>query len=333
MEPIPNAFIRISNNDFDYDLQADANGEFEIAQFWDGFYDAAAGHWGWITECISTSINETQPNLEFILSKGVYDDFSFDFGWESTGNAASGDWERDVPNGTTYQGIDSNPGNDVSADCLNIAFVTGNGGGQAGQDDVDDGSVTLYSPTFSGMDTPVLTYSRWFANYDNSIANDVMTISVSDGTTDAVLETINASDPLSVWEEKTFNLWDFIAPAAEYTLTVMTADDIDNGSIVEGGFDHFRVGYTTTVEIDEAKVMMLDFYPNPTSGKINFDVPANMLNTAVQIWNNQGQLVDTFNLDAGTVQITPDLAAGSYVLTWINANGITIDKQQIAIVK
>lgn len=333
MEPIPNAFVRISNNDFDYEIQTDANGEFEISQFWSGSYDAAAGQWGWITECVSTSINEAQPSLEFILAKGVYDDFSFDFGWNGDGNAATGDWERGVPNGTSYQGLDSNPGNDVGDDCLNLAYVTGNGGGQAGEDDVDDGNVSLTSPIFSGMDTPVLTYSRWFANYDNTIANDVFTISISDGTTEVILETIDANDPLSQWEEKTFNLWDFLSPADEYTLILETGDDFDNGSIVEAGFDHFRVGYTTIINISETQAATLDFYPNPSSGEININVPANMSNTAVKIWNNQGQLVETFNLEVGTVQITPELAAGSYVMTWINSNGITIDKQQITVVK
>ena len=333
MEPIAGAFVRIANDDFNYDIQADANGQFQISQFWSGTYDAAAGHWGWITECQSASINENEPSLDFILSKGIYDDFSFDFGWIDEDNAESGSWERDVPDGTTYQGSDSNPGDDVGNDCLNLAYVTGNDGGQAGEDDVDDGTVTLTSPVFSGMDTPVLTYWRWFANYDSTTANDEFTISISDGTTEAVLETIDANDPLSIWEEKTFNLWDFLSPSEEYTLILETGDDFDNGSIVEAGFDHFQVEYTIPIDIDEVSTRVLDFYPNPTSGEININVPANMSTTAVQIWNTQGQLVDTFNLEAGTVQISPDLAAGSYVLSWINTNGITIDKQQVAIVK
>lgn len=333
MEPIPNAFIRISNNDFDYDLQADANGEFEIAQFWDGFYEASAGQWGWVTECVSTSLNEAQPSLEFILSKGIYDDFSFDFGWESQSDASSGDWDRGVPNGTNFQGQESNPGNDVEADCLDLAYVTGNGGGQAGEDDVDDGSVSLQSPAFSGMDTPILTYSRWFANYDNSIANDSFTISVSDGTTEVVLETMTANSALSQWDEMTFNLWDYLDPADNYVVILSTGDDIDNGSIVEAAFDHFRVEYTVIIDVEETETAELNFFPNPSSGDITINVPENMSNTAVQIWTSQGQLVETFNLGAGMVQIKPELAAGSYVMTWINENGATIDQQQIAIVK
>lgn len=333
MDPIPDAHVRISNADFEFDLQADANGEFQIAAFWSGYYEAAAGQWGWITECVSQSINEAQPNLEFILSKGIYDDFSFDFGWDTQADAETGAWERGIPDGTSFQGQNANPGSDVGDDCLNLAYVTGNAGGQAGEDDVDDGDVVLQSPAFSGMDTPVLYYSRWFANYDNTTANDQLEIIVSDGINEEVLEMVDANDPQAVWEDKTFNLWDYLDPADNYVIRVETGDDFDNGSIVEAGFDHFRVEYTIVTDIAQNARAKLEIYPNPSLGQLNLNIPSGMNNTNIQIWNNQGQLVRDYPMFCGNQSLEPEVAPGTYLVIWVDENGLQLYSDRWTVVR
>ena len=56
-----------------------------------------------------------------------------------TGSATAGIWERGIPNGTSYNtNNDANPAVDVSTDCTDKAFVTGNqANAGVGDDDVD----------------------------------------------------------------------------------------------------------------------------------------------------------------------------------------------------
>ena len=60
---------------------------------------------------------------------------------------------------------ESNPEDD-SQDCGVQAYITGNGGGQVGNDDVDDGTTVLTSPIFdlTAYGDPHVTFERWFFN-------------------------------------------------------------------------------------------------------------------------------------------------------------------------
>ena len=62
------------------------------------------------------------------LDLGYADMFNLDLGWQVSGAAPDGIWERGVPEGTSAGGSQSNPGVDAS-DCGEKAYVTGNGGG------------------------------------------------------------------------------------------------------------------------------------------------------------------------------------------------------------
>ena len=62
-----------------------------------------------------------------------------------SGAAPVGIWEIGVPIGTDAGGSLSNPDADA-VDCGSKAYVTGNGGGSAGSDDVDFADAILTSP-------------------------------------------------------------------------------------------------------------------------------------------------------------------------------------------
>jgi hypothetical protein len=67
-------------------------------------------------------------------------------------------WERGEPIGTGFGNTISNPDEDIPNDVGDFCYVTGNGGGDAGNDDVDDGSTILTSPLMdlTGMENPTM---------------------------------------------------------------------------------------------------------------------------------------------------------------------------------
>src|SRR5690606_31415349 len=164
---------------------------------------------------------------EYQLETGYSDFFDVDLGWTVSGSPTSDDWERGVPVGTTYDSQECNPGND-SQDCGEMAYVTGNGGGQAGDDDVDAGATILTSPVFdlSGYNNPYLSYERWFFNDGGSGSpNDSLRVQITNGTQTVNLDISIAADPLSgQWAAKAFKLLDYIALTPFMQLKVRTTD-------------------------------------------------------------------------------------------------------------
>ena len=63
------------------------------------------------------NLSGSDPDVNFELAFGYYDDFSTDHGWTVTGSATAGEWERGIPVQTTFDGVVSNPGDDVVGDC------------------------------------------------------------------------------------------------------------------------------------------------------------------------------------------------------------------------
>lgn len=315
--PIPDAMVKVWNDEFSFDTQADDAGNFTIPNFFAGTYEVIAGKWGWVTECVEAGFSMDETSVIMELNEGIYDDFTFDFGWTASGNAATGHWEIGIPDATQIQGVSSNPGFDVNQDCYLNAYVTGNGGGDAGDDDVDDGDVQINSPEFSGEMGPQVSFAWWFTNWDNTEANDELTIVVTDGSNDATLLTADANSPQGQWEQATYYIYDFLDPAPNYSIKIVTGDDVNNGSIVEAAIDHFRVEYLITDIPSEIEVDVVAF-PNPSAGELNLSINAELIGSVLNIRNIQGQLVQSVSLQTSQLSLDTDLAAGVYVLSISN---------------
>ncbi len=237
---IPNALVRFENaNGQVFTATANAQGDYSINNFTTGLYTAYAGKWGYETSGKTVLITGNTQN--FRLKEGWYDDFIFSFGWTANSTATSGFWTRDIPNGTSLNGLPSNPGLDVSTDFGGFAVVTGNDPDpNAGTDDVDGGFVRLISPIFdlSSYNDAYVSYYHWFVNDGGSSApNDYYTVSISNGSDTLELE--NLSNTTNGWELMRFRVQDYLTPTANMRLFVETAD-LNPGHIVEGGFDFFR---------------------------------------------------------------------------------------------
>ena len=260
---IEDAQVVIFNNDFTFNVITDANGNFNINNMYEGSYEVVAGQWGYITSCDNEYITPSTINT-ITLEQGYYDDFTFDFGWTVSGgvtSASDGIWERGLPEGTNNQGVNYNPDGDVSGDCTDFAYVTGLlAGGQIGDNDVDDFNTILTSPIFdlSANQVHYINYSSWFQNGFpwGGTPNDSLTISISNGSTISVLETITSnSSNLGQWNYNFLDISQYIAPTTTMQLIIETADwDALGGHWVEAGFDQFSITKAPSAISEESKL-------------------------------------------------------------------------------
>ncbi len=254
--PIANAEINVFNNDFNFQGLTDVNGNFIFSAVFEGDYELAIGKWGYHTQLSNVNVNGGPASFSAALDPGYRDEFAADLGWQVTGNAQTGAWERGEPNGTTFQGQPSNTDDDISTDIGNQCYVTGNDGGGAGDDDVDNGTTTLTSPSMdlSSYNSPTISFYAWFFNDGGQgNPNDELVVRIDNGMTEVTLLTIdnNTNGWGGPYE---FLLADFIDITDDMNVIFETNDAQGSGHILECAIDLFEVtdlfqyaGFTTNV--------------------------------------------------------------------------------------
>jgi choice-of-anchor B domain-containing protein len=329
--PVPNANVSITNNDFSYQATADASGNFSLPGMYAGnTYEIIAGHWGYMTSCAQNqTVSFGAGPLILQLSPGYYDDFSFNFGWTVTGNATTGIWERGVPVGTVNAGVEANPGTDDSLDCSNKAYITGNAGGAAADDDVDNGSTILTSPVFdlTTYTNPFVNFTRWFYNAGGTgTPNDSLTIILNNGISSAIVDFARYNTVgNSSWVYKTFQISGFIAPTATMKIIVRTSDNTP-GHLVEAGFDQFLIteGNASGLAENENSSTSIHVYPNPfTSGTtISYEMKEKLeADAGIVVTDITGSVVERTGISQqkGTVALDA-LNSGIYFVSISNGN-------------
>jgi hypothetical protein len=334
--PVPNAKVLFYNGNSKLAYTTDASGTFTTPTFREGTYSVYAGKWGYgTTEYVqNTFIDSNSTALTIAIDPNhYYDDFTLDYDWTTSGNASTGAWEIGKPLATDYNGEDANAGADVTNDFTDFAFVTGNGGGQAGNDDVDGGTAVLTSPIFdlTGYVKPYLSYYRWFFNaggQNGDPFNDTLTISLSNGTNTVVLEKV-AGQTFNNWTFSNYKLGDLITATATMQL-IVSIDDEDPGHIVEGGFDKFEVvdslppsGIGSSVA--ETRVSI---YPNPNSGSFTVQLTqAQQGPVSVMVMNTAGQVV--YSYEPGDVRLPLNISgrpAGVYLVRVQTPQGVSTSR-------
>lgn len=243
--PIPFAEVLITNGSSDFSQTTDALGQFNFPSVFEGSYDIIYGEWGYRTKGKSAvSFVGGPATITLETNRGWYDDFIFNNNWSASGTASTGWWERAEPEGTELGTDLSNPDFDVAGDFGDLAYVTGNDGGGAGSDDIDDGEVVLTSPAFnlSAYGDPHIQLSRWFYNAGGSgAANDSLVIAISDGTSTVEMDVISNGDFESSWRPEDYRVADFMDPVDGMKLILTASDRASSGHIVEAGLDRFTV--------------------------------------------------------------------------------------------
>jgi choice-of-anchor B domain-containing protein len=277
-QPIAGAQVVLTDGTNEFTATSDANGEFDFPGVFGGNYTLYAGAWGFITKQLSNvMIGSATANPVIALSKGYYDDFNFDFGWVATNTSSTGEWERGEPVGTVNGNNQSNPDFDITTDLGNKCYVTDNGGGGAGDNDVDNGAATLNSPVIdlSNYNQPVLKYTPWFYNAGgNSTPNDNFIIKISNGTQTVTLETITLSG--SSWKaEREYDLLPLL-PLTNNMRVIFEASDLTPGHLVEAAVDGFKIEDTSNYPL---------FQASATSGCSPFTVQFMDSSDTTFVWN------------------------------------------------
>lgn len=326
---ISGALVNIFDDNFNFNITADINGFFNLDTIYTGSYNIIAGFWGYQTQCLNQFIDLNTGQLIIVLDDGYMDDFSFDFGWSSTGIAPTGLWERGEPIGTVLQSSLANPDEDVQVDCSDKAYITGNYGGSPGTDDVDDGYVTLTSPVFdlSNYTDPYISYYRWFVNlggWGGGTPNDTLFVKITNGLQNVNVQVVTESSPNNgTWSFEEFRVSDYVTPTADMQLIVKTADDY-TGHIVEAGIDFFNVydNSSASLDINEDKTGV---YPNPFIDYFRINCFSNNQKQII-ITDLTGRVVFEDKTNSNYI-VLKNIPKGVYILTIIDSEKVIfVDK-------
>lgn len=319
---LPGSNISFSNTAATFTLLSGINGAFSNCATVAGQYNVVSGLWGYETKCFDTLLTQSNPTLDIYLAKKIQDDFSFDYGWTVNTNATTGAWVRGIPVGTSLNSLnDANPGNDASDDCSDKAYVTGNSGGGAGTDDLDNGVTFLNSPQFdlSTYVKPIVHYSRWFFNDGGSgNPNDSMHILLSNGITEVELEFVTANSfGNSSWINKAIDVSTLLPLTTSMQLRVIAAD-VNPGHIVEAGFDNFYVteGSLGVISKQDNKTEF-SVVPNPSTDLFTVNFVANSLsqNARLLVTDVCGKELERIRLNDGQISFGKNLLPGIYFVS------------------
>lgn len=304
-------------------LVSDVGGSFTTSALASGPISYQASKWGYITACGQQNL---VPGVPFALplTPGYYDDFVTDNGWTVNSTATGGLWERGIPNGTMVGGAFANPGFDVSGDCGDFAFVTGNAvGANPAQDDLDNGATILTSPVMdlSNYTNPYINYERWLYIQPGipQASMDTLYIFVTDGINTSQVEAVSSSNAAnSVWQSVSIPLNGLISPGPGIQVLVSISDKPTSGNLLEAGFDKFSITNGPSSINDVNDNVQITVFPNPTTGAFNLKLPSALLEKELQvrIMDYTGRLIyqQTHLTGENTVIQDAYLTAGVYMV-------------------
>jgi hypothetical protein len=252
----------------------------------------------------------------------VIDELEANSGWvvgAPGDNATTGVWVRVDPNPTIAQ-----PGDDHTPAPGVMCFVTGQGavGGGDGDNDVDGGTTTLFSPVFNlsaATQSCVLSYWRWYSNNLGGAPgadNWVVDISNDGGTTWQSVENVNPpSAQQNTWVRVDVNVIALFGAPNQVKLRFI-ASDLATPSLVEAAVDDLVVMATSgTTGVEEpaaaapVKFTVGPSQPNPfnPSTTLTYTLPART-EVSVTVYDAAGRVVRELSRKVET--------AGEHAISW-----------------
>lgn len=315
--PISNAQIELSATLINHNGITNGIGVEDFVLYYQENYTITVGKWGYLTKCYDQLIDENTGSITIELQKGYYDDFSFDFGWISTGSALDGLWERGNPI-STHGGA---PAIDADFDCGTKAYVTGLGEEFSSSDeDLDAGNAILISPTMdlTTYSDPHLNYARWFFCMYGATPNDTLRVTISNGFVSVIIDQVGPDvSQFNQWIPKSIKLSDYLPITSSMQVTFHVSDEDPDGNITEAGIDYFHITNSNVLEIPIITKSDFEVYPNPFDESLNI-VHAE-IGSVLTMVNMQGQTVyeqlimkDSFKIDL------PLMPSGMYFLKMNN---------------
>lgn len=327
--PIADARLIIENDIRKEESTTELDG-FYKSLLVEGVYNVKVAAWGYKGRELELEITADQIDT-IVLQEGYEDDFFVDLGWEVSGDAQTGIWIRDIPNGTQLDGNLSNPDQDVPNDIGDHGYVTGNLTGSVGTDDVDNGATILTSPAMdiSDMTNPIIEFVPWFYNGGGTgqPIDDMMTIAVLlDDQPAFIVDTISEVEVISGrWREPIMIHLDSIDRRAKTArLQISISDQRESGHLVEGGIDRFRLeeGPQPIFPVG-AEEIEISLAPNPSDGLFYIDAFTNEAIEAVSVFNVNGRIVFSDPSGDDEVDLRGILGQGIYMVQVTFESGIT----------
>jgi choice-of-anchor B domain-containing protein len=319
--PVANAQVIISNDTNTYTFETNSTGNYGGSCILGGLYNVSVGTWGYKSSTQTLQLNASET-INATIEPGYYDDFALNYGWTTQATGSSGDWVREVPVGTTYNGSESNTGTDAAGDFNDLCYITGNGGGGAGTDDVDGGDVTLTSPNMdlSTWDNAKLSFEYWFFNNggQGGAPNDSLIVTVSNGTQSVRVLTETVSE--SGWRPSGDIFLGGLLPFTNTMKVSFKTGDTSPGHLVEGGLDIFEM-VPSAIQIatqDIDKKIAVNIAPNPTNGDfvVRFALETNA-DARIIVADILGKIVETRNINtiSGAERMGSRLTKGVYFVS------------------
>jgi choice-of-anchor B domain-containing protein len=319
---VNNAFVRFTSDLTKDVVTTDGLGHAVLALQYETNYEIQIEKWGKEPICTTIYVSALNANHTFEMNIGYFDSFTFDHGWTAFGTATSGDWERgELTQGHTYTVL---PVVDFNSDCGNEVYVTGNSTNiDPDFDDVDGGFVKLVSPIFDATIYPVayLTYARsFFCGFINA-PNDTLTVSISNGITEVVIEKLASGFDLEgLWIPVTRKISDLISPTNSMSINFSVSDGAygsPTANLTEAAVDYFRLSpndVTLVPELTEVNTKM-KLFPNPSNGLFELQFPETAIGQEFHIYNQQGEIIykDVVKKDTATVNLQ-EMANGLYFI-------------------
>ncbi|MEZ4937148.1 MAG: choice-of-anchor B family protein [Crocinitomicaceae bacterium] len=315
---------------FDFEIleertATDGLGESVTNMIYPGSYTLEVGKWGYEMYCATVNLDTLNDTFYIDLLPGYEDDFSFDLGWSSYGNAERGLWERAIPNLMTEDSVLIYfPDHGAPDGCNNYCFTTDNG---LQFQDVKGGNVVLVSPVMnlSTYTDPHINFYTWFFNaWGPNAPDDTLWIYLSDGATLHLIDFNTDEFNSGFWEQSSVRVKDFVNPTATMQLIVETRDTGLFENYTEAGFDNFSVTdfYLGFNELEVNN--KVNFYPNPGTDVIQFQ-NLEEGHFILSIFDMSGKLVKYKQLSPSNQQVNiGDLEEGLYVLNLMNKMGTLV---------
>ncbi len=285
-----------------------------------GYYLALEDNNGNLAQVTPFSANISDPNLPNYILVGcapvIVEDFDGNGGiWTfgaSDDNATTGLWIEDIPVGS----FDAN-GIPVQTDAQHTpggiaCALTGNAGSPndaVGTNDVDGGKTTVFTPTYNleSVADPVIAYYRWYVNNPPSGANPnadwwQVEITGDGGNTWIRIEDTKTSD--RTWRRNAFRVKDYTTSSTVQMRFIASdslrpGQNLDGGSLVEAAVDDMTIYEArNNASLEENGFDQLSLYPNPAKNFVHLEfIAENAEPVQIEVFNMQGQLVKTFQLD------------------------------------
>ena len=300
--------IRSYNGLYNFQTTSDGAGNFSFPAVYTDNYEVLAGHWGYEAVLLAQqSISSTSSPLVISLARGYKDEFALDLGWQTSGDAASGGWERAMPRTPAVlnnQGLQITPAADLTGDIGGQCYLTSNSEtGQAGAADVDNGTVILRSPTMNLLTytDPYLSFHYWFVNESGNTPDDSLNVIMTNGTDSVRLAFYTGAN--RAWSPQiNLRISDFLPLTGNMKVYFITSD-LGNPNLVEAGVDAFAIIEAAALSVVPSATVVapLRAFPNPFSQSISLALAANT--RAVEVFNALGQRVEHIIVPANSARI------------------------------